>query len=335
MVDRQRKIGLPRTSVLSRREYLRNSVNAGVAIGGNCMISANLFAWDKPKETDFPKPQVRLGFGNYGMRSLPAIDAIKQCARIGYQGIELCLIEGWPTALDRLPASERASLAEALDENNLFVPSLLESLPCLRGDAAHQTNLKRLRDAAEFATGLRQKHPPVIQSIVGGKSTEWEKHKDQLVTELRDWAEVGSQAGITICFKPHASHLVTRPEQALWIVEQVGSPTLKVVYDYSHFHLEGLSLKSTLNALLPVVPYIQVKDSRRNRDGKYRYLLPGDGMTNYPVMFSHLINAGYEGFVNVEVSSMIHRLNGYDPVATAQLCFDRLQPILDQALKDK
>ena len=58
-------------------------------------------------------------------------------------------------------------------------------------------------------------------------------------------------------------------------------------------------------------------------------------MTNYPVMFSHLNNAGYEGFVNVEVSSMIHRLNGYDPVATAQLCFDRLQPILDQALKDK
>lgn len=274
--------------------------------------------------------EIGLGFGTYGMRGLPVLEAIKQTGRIGYRGIELCLIDGWPTSIPALTTVGIGKVNGALGASDLVVPSLLESLPCLGGREQHQENLRRLRVATHFAKQLDQPVPPVVQSIVGGRSGDWERSKDQLVSELRGWAEVAEQAGVLICFKPHASHLVSRPEQALWVIEQVGSERLRLVYDYSHYYLEGLGLEESLDALLPATPYVQVKDSRGEL-GKHQYLLPGDGETDYTLMFTHLYKKGYQGFVNVEVSSMIHRQKGYDPIASAEICFARLDPIMQRA----
>ena len=274
----------------------------------------------------------RLGFGTYGMKGLTALEAIKETSRIGYQGLELCLIDGWPTSIPALSAVGIDRLNDAFHSNRLVVPSLLESLPCLGGRDRHQENIRRLRAATAFAKQLSQPSPPVVQSIVGGKSGDWERSKDQLVSELRGWAEVAEQSGVVICFKPHASHLVSRPEQALWLIEKVASDRLKLVYDYSHYSLEGLGLEESLDALLPASPYIQVKDSRGTL-GKHQYLLPGDGETDYEFMFEHLHRKDYRGFVNVEVSSMIHRQAGYNPIATAETCFARLNPIMQRVQK--
>ncbi|MEC8474715.1 MAG: sugar phosphate isomerase/epimerase family protein [Planctomycetota bacterium] len=274
---------------------------------------------------------IRLGFGTYGMRSLSPLDAIRVTSAIGYQGIELCLLQGWPTSLAEMSLGDRQDLRQALSDHRLEVPSLLESLPCLRGKLTHRSNLDRLKAAAEFGKGLAQGTSPVVQSIVGGKAENWENSKQQLVTELGDWAQIGQDMGVFICFKPHASHLVGLPEQALWILDQINSPFLRIVYDYSHYFLEGIDLKESLNRLLSVSPYIQVKDSAGTR-AKHRYLLPGDGKTDYKLYFQELHRLNYRGFVNVEVSSMIHRLEGYDPLATAKICYQRLQPLLQEVI---
>ena len=336
MTGRRLRAHFHKTSVFSRRQCLREVLGAAAIASGACILAGDGFSEEKGKNslpsTASDHPQIRLGFGTYGMKSLAAVDSVKHCAAIGYDGLELCLIDGWPTSLDQLAKNGLKELHRALLDSGLFVPSLLESLPCLRGKAAHQNNLNRMKTAVEFARDLKQEYPPVVQSIVGGRSSDWGMHKNQLVAELSDWAEIGQQMGVTICFKPHASHLVSRPDQALWVLEQVGNSSLQLVYDYSHFYLEGLQLESTLEAMLPNAPYVQIKDSRRNEGGGYQYLLPGDGMTDYQAMFRKLIESGYRGFVNVEVSSMIHRQKDYEPIATAQRCYDRLRPILSRSL---
>ena len=52
-----------------------------------------------------------------------------------------------------------------------------------------------------------------------------------------------------------------------------------------------------------------MKDSAGTR-AKHRYLLPGDSETDYKLYFQELHRLNYRDFVNVEVSSMIHRLRG-------------------------
>lgn len=321
------------------RERLNRRASLAAGIAG--MMAATLHARPRPiqlteksvteQAQTTTDSSIRLGFGTYGMRSLAPLDAIRVTSAIGYQGIELCLLQGWPTSLAEMSLGDRQDLRKALADHHLDVPSLLESLPCLRGEATHQSNLDRLKASAEFGKELAQSTPPVVQSIVGGKAEDWENSKHQLVTELGDWAEIGREMGVVICFKPHASHLVGLPEQALWILDQIDSPSLRIVYDYSHYFLEGIDLKESLKQLLPVTPYIQVKDSAGTR-AKHRYLLPGDGETDYKLYFQELHRLNYRGFVNVEVSSMIHRLEGYDPLATARLCYQRLQPLLQEVI---
>lgn len=278
------------------------------------------------RASDGTTPTIGFGFGTYGMRSLKPSEAIRQCAEIGYDGIELSLITGWPTEPTLLSKRDRAEIRGSLNDFQLAVPSLLESLPCLRTEETHRENVEKLKRAVELAHDLASDKRPVVQSVVGGKTARWEEMKGRLVEQLADWARVGQTSKTVICFKPHAGSIVHDPQRALWIHRQVGSDWLKVVYDYSHFYLEGLALATSLKELLPITSYVQVKDSR-GTPAKHEYLLPGDGQTDYVELLTVLKQARYHGFVNVEVSSMIHRKPDYRPIPTAKLCYERLAPL--------
>ena len=271
-------------------------------------------------------PKMGFGFGTYGMRSLATAEALRVCAEIGYDGVELALMSGWPTEPTLLSGQDRRKIRSQLVDLKLMVPSLLESLPCLRSDRQHNDHLEKLKRATELAHDLVPDNPPIVQSIVGGKTAMWQQSKQRLVEQLSDWAEVGRASHTVVCFKPHAAHVVHTPERAMWVHRQINSPWLKIVYDYSHFYLEGLSLTESLKHLLPIVAYVQVKDSR-GTPRKHEYLLPGDGKTDYVELLTGLKKAEYQGFVNVEVSSHIHRKPDYEPVPTARLCYKRLAPL--------
>lgn len=273
---------------------------------------------------------IGLGFGTYGLQKLSTRDALNLCAEVGYDGIELSLMSGWATEPKRMTERDRRELRQWLSEFGLHVPSLLESLPCLRTVASHRENVEKLKRATQLAHDLGQTDPPIVQSIAGGKTASWEQDRNRLVDEIADWARIGEESGTTVCFKPHASHLVHTPSRALWIMKQIDSPNLRTVYDYSHFFLEGLTLEDSLRQLLPVTSYIQVKDSR-GTPARHEYLLPGDGQTDYTELLSILRKAGYSGFVGVEVSSMIHRLAEYRPEQTARVCYQRLAPLFELA----
>ena len=276
-----------------------------------------------------PTPTIGFGFGTYGMKSLKPGEAIRRCAEIGYDGVELALMTGWPTKPTLLSKRDRAEIRGMLSDLHLAVPSLLESLPCLRTEQAHLENIEKLKRAVELAHDLTPDKPPVVQSIVGGKTARWEEKKGRLVEQLANWAKVGEASKTVICFKPHAAHIVHDPQRALWLHQQVGSDWLRIVYDYSHFYLEGIALAASLKQLLPITSYVQVKDSR-GTPAKHEYLLPGDGRTNYVELLTVLKQARYDGFVGVEVSSMIHRKPDYQPIPTAKLCYERLAPLFQK-----
>ena len=209
---------------------------------------------------------------------------------------------------------------------------MLESLHCLKSGQEHASNLERLRRATQLAHDLSPDEPPIVQSIAGGKPTEWKGSRKQLVDELGDWASIAEATKTVVCFKPHASHVLNDVERTLWVHRQINSPWLRVVYDYSHFFLEGLSIEDSLLPLLPVTAYVQVKDSRwidppATKKRRKEYLLPGEGETDYLRLLTLLKQHGYRGAVGVEVSSMIHRKPDYNAINAAKLCHSRLAPI--------
>ena len=151
---------------------------------------------------------IKLGIGNYGMKSMQTAEAVQTIARIGYDAVELTMMPGWPSEPTTLVKPERQRIADLMDELGMVLPSLLEQIPIIGDEAEHAENLERLKRDAELGHDVSPKTPPVIQTHLGGKSQEWEKQKELVVKRLGDWAEVGRSTGTVICIKVHHKNLM-------------------------------------------------------------------------------------------------------------------------------
>jgi len=274
------------------------------------------------------KPEIGFATGTYGMKSMSTREALRTLAEIGYDGVQLCLISGWPTDPARMTASDRMELRQILRDTRLAVPAVLESLQVKPEKRA--SNLERLKMAVALGNELVPSNPPVIDTVLGGTPAEFDKLKGTMVDTVGEWAKIAESSKTTVAFKPHAGHAVNSPGRALWLLKAINSPRIRMIYDYSHFYVEGFGLESSLKELLPYTAFIAVKDAQ-GTPAKHDYLLPGDGKTDYLEYFRLLKRLGYTGWLGVEVSAMIHTRPGYDPVSTARICYDRLAPVLVRA----
>lgn len=321
---------------LSRRDFTRTLFAVGAWAGVARLTAASAATASAAQPADpavAPKNgagQIGFGIGTYGMKGMTTEAALSLIAETGYDGVELALMSGWSTDPANLSPGDVKALRTLLADKGLAVPALLESLQITGTATGRATNLERLKRAVALAHDLAPDHPPVIDTVLGGKEAEWEKVKAGFVDDLKGWAKVAEDAQVTVCFKPHAGNAVQSPERALWLMEQVGSPRIRIIYDYSHFQVEGFGLEDSLKRLLPYAPFISVKDATGTPD-KHTYLLPGDGTIDYPAYFALLKRVGYRGFISVEVSANVFQKPGYDAIAATKLCYQRLAPLMAQA----
>jgi inosose dehydratase len=259
------------------------------------------------------------------MRSLPLADAIKTCASIGYDCVELVAVEGWPCDPSKLSAETRQEIRKQLEDSGLTVPALMEDLNAVVDAERHRKNIDRLKAAAELGHAVSPKKAPIIETVLGGRPAEWDKIKGQMVKSLADWARTGETAQTIIAAKAHVSGALHTPADAKWLIDEVGSPWLKLAYDYSHFQLGNFALDDSLKAMIADTVFVHVKDTEGTKE-RFRFLLPGDGKIDYRRYFELLRQAQYRGPVVVEVSGQIHGQPGYDHAAAAERCYKRLAP---------
>ena len=140
------------------------------------------------------RPVIGFATGTYGMKTLSTQEALRAIAEIGFDGVEPCLITGWPADPAKLSAPDRRALRSVLGETGLAVPALLESLSITGVAAKRASNLERLKLAVDIGNELVPSTPPVIDTIIGGKTADWEKLKGTMADELHAWARVAEDA---------------------------------------------------------------------------------------------------------------------------------------------
>jgi sugar phosphate isomerase/epimerase len=312
---------LPGAAPMSRRDFSRVIVGAGLT----ALASAPLRA-----ATSKARPTVGLSIGTYGLKDLTTPDALRLIKETGYDGVQLALMPGWPTEPVKLSAADRQTLRRQIGDSGLALPSILESIQLRGTPESRRENLDRLKRAVTLGHELVPSRPPYLDTILGRGKAEWEKVREQMVDELRAWVPVLEDGNTTLVFKSHAGHAVYNPERAIWLVNAVGSPRIRVVFDYSHFYVEHLPLEECLRQLIAYSPLIVVKDAE-HAGQKHTFLLPGEGKTDYLAYFRLLRELNYSGFVNVEVSGHVQRRPGYQPVPATKFCYERLAPLMEQA----
>jgi sugar phosphate isomerase/epimerase len=259
------------------------------------------------------------------MRSLPLKDALQTCAKIGYEAVELAALPDWPSDPAKLSKDARKALRSVLADSKMQLPALMENWPLDGDEKKHQAQLERLKLVADFAHELVPDVPPLIETILGGKPDQWDKVKHSFADRLVAWAKQAETSKVTIALKAHRFGAANRPEHIRWLLEQVKSKHLVAVYDWSHFEQRDMTIKDTVKALAPVTKFVHVKDTIMEK-GQAKFVLPGDGSTDYAVLLNELAEQQYKGCVCVEVSGMVSNQKDYDGKRAAEHCYRKLAP---------
>ncbi len=218
-------------------------------------------------------------------------DAIRAAARAGFDAVEC----HWPY---EVPAED---VKAALDETGL--PML--SLNTRRGDvAAGENGLAALPDREEearaaidealdyaAATGTGKVH---VMAGFADSSTA----RDTFVRNLRYACTQAAPLGITILIEPLNSHdvpgyFLTRTDQACGIIEDVGAPNLKLMFDCYHVEIMEGDLCARFTAMHPLISHIQFADAPGRG-------APGTGEIDYQTVFRHIRDAGFAAPLGAE-----------------------------------
>src|SRR5882762_2490330 len=191
---------------MKRREFLKS--------GG---VAAATFGLAGATAADKQSPVIGFATGTYGMKTMSTEEALRTIAKIGYDGVELALLPGWPTDPAKLSAADRRAVRALLADIGLALPSMLESLAITGAPPKRAQNLERLKLAVALGNDLSPSNPPVVETVIGGRTADWGSLKGPMADELHAWAKIADDSRTTICFKPHAAQAVQSPERAIWL----------------------------------------------------------------------------------------------------------------------
>ncbi len=275
---------------------------------------------------------MRLGYSTWGMPTVPADRAIAELARIGFDSTELTVIPGWSSELDTLDAAERKRLRGLLDSHGLRLAAIAGHRSLLATDPAeHRENLRRLHGAIDLAVDLAgAEGVPSLDTTAGAAPGQWEQVKDRLVDELGRLCDYAAARGVLVGIEPHVNSSLNQPATVLWLLEQVRRPNLRVAFDISHFNVQGIPIEVSVPALAPHSCFTHVKDER-GVVPNFEFLIPGEGEFDYVRYLKAMRAAGYEEDICVEVSIMVQRRPGYDPIVAAEQSYATLARAFEQA----
>jgi inosose dehydratase len=259
-----------------------------------------------------------LSYSTWGMPAVPIDEAVAHCAGLGFDGLELTVIPGWITDGATLDSTERRRIRQLYDDHNLNLCGLCANTTLLDPDpAAHALNEARFRSYLEIASDVQSPGERLtVSTTSGGAPSDWEAQKGRLVEQYGRFAEQADGLGVVVGVEPHVGAAIHRPDQVLWLLDQIRSDALTVHFDISHFNVQGMDMDETIAALAPHSAHTHVKDER-GLAPNHEFLIPGEGEMDYPRYLRGMANAGYTGHIVVEVSIMVQRRPDYDPLAAA------------------
>lgn len=123
----------------------------------------------------------------------------------------------------------------------------------------------------------------------------WELERRLLVAELRELGKRAEEVGAYVLLEPlnrYETHFLNRLEQAVSIVEEVGSPGVAIMADFFHMNIEEASIADALRTALKHLKHIHLADSNR--------WLPGFGHTDFREPFKVLREGGYAYYMAME-----------------------------------
>lgn len=158
--------------------------------------------------------------------------------------------------------------------------------------------LDDVRKSVEIAKRMNTK---IIHNVLGlaDPKLPFDFQMANAVELLKRVAEIYEHHGI-VSVMESMNHKINHPgmflhtiPQAYALAKAVGSPSVKILFDFYHVQIQEGNLLPTLDYAWDEIAYIQIGDTPGRKE-------PGSGEINYPNVLQHVHNKGYRGFVGLE-----------------------------------
>ncbi|WP_202911829.1 hydroxypyruvate isomerase family protein [Natrialba swarupiae] len=125
--------------------------------------------------------------------------------------------------------------------------------------------------------------------------------REAVVDALSRVAPEAERAGVTIALEPlntavdHPGHYLSRSAEGFAIVDDVGSPNVKLLYEFYHQQITEGNVIQTITEHVDRIGHFHVADV----PGRHE---PGTGELDYETIFEAIDDTGYDGYVGCEFS---------------------------------
>lgn len=250
--------------------------------------------------------QIGLLLGTIGRPTLEArLDAVKA---LGLECVQLNMgCCGLPAMPDAVPRDLAARVRREAGARGIRIVSLEGTFNMSHPDAGHRSDgLARLRVMAGFC---RQIGTTKIHLCTGtrDRGNMWRRHPDNdteeawkdLVGCMREAVDIAQQEELVLAFEPEVNNVVDSAKKARKLMDEIGSPSLKVAIDGANlFHAGELArmgeiLDEAFALVGKDVALAHAKDL--DRDGDAGHLPAGKGKLDYERYLSLLLASGFKG----------------------------------------
>ena len=222
--------------------------------------------------------------------------SIEKAARLGYNGIELALLN----AEEVDPLRLKGTLARyglelpVISTGRLFGEGRVWCThpdPAVRGQAVEQ--IKGLAQlAARF--GAKVNIGRVRGFIPDGEAPEIAE--ERFLACMRECADFAAGLDVELLLEPvnrYEINYINSVPEALDVLARLGRPNVKVMPDVFHMNIEDESIVGSLIQAGEAIGYMHLADSNRRA--------PGKGHLNLPDIVRTLAATGYDWYVTAEI----------------------------------
>ena len=190
------------------------------------------------------------------------------------------------------------ALATALEETGVRLTSLcVDPRRSIVDPAEREAMVTAVRETIA-ATEILGKPNLIVASGFRVEGMSEEEHFANAVTALRAAADAAEEAGVMLLLEPlntqlFATMYLVSTKLGLDLVEAVGSPNLRLLYDVWHSAVMGEDMAEVLAGRIHLVAHVQVADMPDRNE-------PGTGSLDWVQVTRTLRDIGYTGAIGLE-----------------------------------
>jgi len=236
---------------------------------------------------------------------VPFMDRFEQAAQAGFEAVEFLF--PYDYAADDILAK--------LKGNKLAL--VLHNLPAgdwaagERGIACHPNRVDEFRAGVAKAISYAKVLEVGQLNCLAGKLPDGVSAQQAhavFVENLRFAAGELKKAGLRLLIEPINTFdipgfFLSRTDQALAILKEVGADNLFIQYDIYHAQRMEGEISATLRERLPQIGHLQLADNPGRNE-------PGTGELNYAFLFKHIDAIGYTGWIGCEYKPKTATVDG-------------------------